>query len=224
MVDFEGANKAKTQGFLARPRNGGKYPAVIVIHEIWGLVDQIKDVCKRLADEGFVGFGVDLFGGKIVSSLEEGRKIREHITEEGAMTDLNGAFNYLQSLEYVDSKRIGSIGFCMGGGLSLLFACDNRELAAAVAFYGRNPSPIDMVKNVNCPILGNYAGADMAIKESDISLLEETLKKYGKVFDIKVYSGAPHAFFNETRESYRPEAAEDAWKRTLNFFNKYLKA
>ena len=109
------------------------------------------------------------------------------------------------------------------GGLSPLLVCHNRELAAAVVFYARNPSPIDLVKNFSCPILGNYAGADQGITESDIKLLERTLTKYGKTFDIKVYPGAPHAFFNDIRESYRPEAAKDAWERTLRFYNKYLK-
>ena len=225
VVEFQGGSVAKkTAGFLARPKNAGRCPAVIVIHEIWGVVDHIKDVSRRLAGEGYVALAVDLFGGKTVSSLEEGRRLREELSEDRIMGDLKGAFDYLQSLEYVEPKRIGSIGFCMGGGLSLLFACRNRELAAAVVFYGRNPSPIDLVKNVQCPILGNYAGADMAIKEADISLLKDALTKYGKVFDIKVYPGAPHAFFNDTRESYRPEAARDAWKRTLDFFNRYLKA
>jgi carboxymethylenebutenolidase len=161
---------------------------------------------------------------KAVSKLEEGRRLREELSEEKIMGDLKGGFDYLQSLGYVHPKRIGSIGFCMGGGLSLLLACHNEDLAAAVVFYGRNPSPIDLMKNIKCPILGNYAGADMAISESDINLLKETLTKYGKVFDIKIYSGAPHAFFNDTRESYRPEAAKDAWKRTLGFFDRYLRA
>jgi carboxymethylenebutenolidase len=224
VVEFQGGSAAKkTKGFLARPKNAGRYPAVIVIHEIWGVVDHIKDVSRRLANEGYVALAVDLFG-KTVSSLEEGRKLREELSEDRIMGDLKGAFDYLQSLEYVEPKCIGSIGFCMGGGLSLLLACRNKELAGAVVFYGRNPSPIDLVKNVHCPILGNYAGADMAIKEADISLLKEALTKYGKVFDLKVYPGAPHAFFNDTRESYRPEAAKDAWKRTLDFFKMYLKA
>jgi len=224
MIEFQGGNAAKKiVGFVARPKNTGRCPAVIVIHEIWGVVDHIKDVSRRLANEGYVALAVDLFG-KTISSLEEGRRLREELSEERIMGDLKGAFDYLQSLEYVQPKRIGSIGFCMGGGLSLLEACHNRELAAAVVFYGRNPSPIDLVKNIQCPILGNYAGADMAIKEADINLLKETMTKYGKIFDIKVYPGAPHAFFNDTRESYRPEAAKDAWKRTLDFFNKYLKS
>ena len=216
--------KRKTKGFLAKPKEARRYPAVIVIHEIWGLVDHIKDIASRLAREGYVALAVDLFEGKTVSKLEEGRGLREKFTEEKILGDLNGGFNYLKTLNYVNPKSIGSIGFCMGGGLSLLLACHNRELAAAVVFYGRNPSPIDLVKNIPCPILGNYAGGDLLIAESDISLLKQTLTKYGKVFDIKVYPGAPHAFFNDTRESYRPEAAKDSWERTLKFFSEYLRA
>jgi carboxymethylenebutenolidase len=223
-VDFPGGNSTKnTKGFLARPKEAGTYPGVIVIHEIWGLVDHVKDVASRLAHEGYVVLAVDLFEGKIVTNLEEGRVLRDKFTEEKILADLNGAFNYLKTLPYVNPKRIGSVGFCMGGGLSLLLACHNRELAAPVIFYGRNPSPIELLKNLQCPILGNYAGADMAITESDINLLKQALTKYGKKFDIKIYPGAPHAFFNDTKESYRHEAAKDAWERTLNFFNKQLK-
>lgn len=225
MVDFPGGNSTRnTKGFLARPKEPGTYPGVIVIHEIWGLDDHIKDVASRLAREGYAALAVDLFEGKIVSKLEEGRALREKFTEEKILADLNGAFNYLKSLSFVNPNRVGSVGFCMGGGLSLLLACHNRELAAPVIFYGRNPSPIELVKNLQCPILGNYAGADMAITESDINLLKQTLTKYGKQFDIKIYPGAPHAFFNDTAASYRPDAAKDAWQRTLNFFNKQLKA
>jgi carboxymethylenebutenolidase len=225
MVDFPGANIAKdTKGFLAKPNQVGRYPGVIVIHEVWGLVDHIKDVASRLAREGYVALAVDLFDEKIVSKLEEGRMLRERFTEEEILGDLNGGFNYLKTLSYVSKDRIGSVGFCMGGGLSLLLACHNKELAASVIFYGRNPSPIELVKNLQCPILGNYAGADMAITESDINLLKQTLTKYGKKFDIKVYARAPHAFFNDTRESYGPEAAKDAWQRTLKFFNEQLKS
>ena len=223
MVEFQGGSAGvKTIGFLAGPKENKTYPGVIVIHEIWGLVDHIKDVAARLALEGYVALGVDLFEGKTVTKLEEGRKFRERFTEEKILKDLDGAFSFLKHLPCVNPKRIGSIGFCMGGGLSLLLACSNRELAAAAIFYGRNPSPINRVKDIQCPILGNYAGADMAITESDINLLKQTLTKYGKTFDIKTYPEAPHAFFNDTRDSYRPEAAKDAWKRTLQFFNRYL--
>ncbi len=225
MADFPGGNKMKnTKGFLAKPKEAERHPAVIVIHEIWGLVDHIKDVASRFAREGYVALAIDLFEQQTVSKLEEGRELRQKFTEEKILGDLSGGFNYLKTLSCVNQSRIGSMGFCMGGGLSLLLACRNRELAASVVFYGRNPSPIDLVKNVQCPILGNYAGADMAITESDINLLKQTLTKYGKEFDIKVYPGAPHAFFNDTRESYRVDAAKDAWERTLGFFEKTLKA
>ena len=151
MVEFAGGSVVKkTEGFLARPKSAGSYPAVIIIHEVWGVVDHIKDVSRRLAGEGYVALAVDLFGGKTVSRLEDGRRLREELSEGKIMGDLEGGFDYLQSLEYVHPKRIGSIGFCMGGGLSLLLACRNKDLAAAVVFYGRNPSPIDLVKNIIC--------------------------------------------------------------------------
>jgi len=224
MLEFPGGNPTeKTLGFVARPKQPNKYPAVIVIHEIWGLANHIKDVATRLVQEGYVALAVDLFERKLITKLEEGREIRQALTEEKILGDLNGAFNYLTTLDYVMPNRIGSIGFCMGGGLSLLLACRNSALAAAVIFYGRNPTPIDLVKNITCPILGNYAGADKGITESDINLLKQTLTKYRKEFDIKAYPGAPHAFFNDTKESYRPEAAKDAWERTLAFLNKNLK-
>jgi carboxymethylenebutenolidase len=224
MVQFSStAPIGKTEGFLSTPKAFEKYPAIIIAHEIWGLVDHIKDVCMGLAREGYVALGVDLFRGKTITNIEDGHKIREQLTEEEILADLNSAHAYLKTLKNVNPKRIGSIGFCMGGGLSLLLACKNPEIAAAVVFYGRNPTPIDLVKNLQCPVLGNYAGADMAIKEADINLLKETLTKYGKTFDIKIYPNAPHGFFNDTRESYRPEAAKDAWKRTLKFYDKYLK-
>jgi carboxymethylenebutenolidase len=225
MVEFSGGNEQRqTQGFLARPKDAGTYPGVVVIHEIWGLVDHIKDVSKRLASEGYVALAVDLFERETASDLEAARSFREKFTEEKILKDLKGGFDYLRAQPFVKANRIGDIGFCMGGGVSLLFACRNKDLAAAVVFYGRNPSPIDQVKNISCPVLCNYAGADMAMKESDINLLKETLTRYGKVFDVKVYPGAPHAFFNDTRASYRPEAAKDAWKRTLKFYARYLKA
>jgi carboxymethylenebutenolidase len=225
MVEFSGGNeKQKTRGFLARPKEAGKYPGVIVIHEIWGLVDHIKDVSERLANEGYAALAVDLFEGETASDLETARGFRAKFSEQKILADLKGGFDFLAKLQYVNPKRIGCVGFCMGGGLSLLFACHNKDLAAAVVFYGRNPSPIDQVKKINCPVLCNYAGADYGITETDINLLKETLTKYGKVFDVKVYPGAPHAFFNDTRGSYRPDAAKDAWERTLKFYSQHLKA
>ena len=223
IIKFPGGELSKeTIGFLARPDRYGEYPAVIVIHEIWGLVDHMKDVARRFASEGYVTLAVDLFDGETVSNLEKGYLLKQKYSEEKILGDLNGAFRYLKKNEMVNPKRIGCIGFCMGGGLSLLLACHNKELAAAVVFYGRNPSPINQVKDVSCPILGNYAGADMAITEKDVELLRQTLAKYGKTYDLKVYPEMPHAFFNDAQASYREAEAKDAWERTLSFYRKYL--
>jgi len=224
MVEFpSAAPRGATNGYLAIPKGTGKYPGVLVIQEIWGLVENIKDISRRLAREGYVALAVDLYDGKTVANLEDGRGIREKISEDMMLKDINAGFEYLKRLPNVKQDRIGSVGYCMGGGLSLKLACVNKELAAAVVFYGRNPSPIDLVKNIDCPILGNYAGEDKGITEADVNLLRDTLKKYGKTYDVKIYPGAPHGFFNDTREGYRPEAAKDAWQRVLNFYGKYLR-
>jgi carboxymethylenebutenolidase len=223
MVDFPGGNRLKrTKGFLARPKGVGKTPAVIVIHEFWGLVDHIKDIARRFANEGYAALAVDLFDGKSASKPEEAMKIRQEFSEEKILGDLKGAIAYLKTLDFINPKRISSIGFCMGGWLSLSLACHTKELAGAVVFYGRIPAQIDLVRNLSCPILGNYGGADLGITDADINRLKDALIKYGKKFDIKVYPGAPHAFFNDTRESYRPDAAKDAWNRTLTFFRETL--
>jgi carboxymethylenebutenolidase len=224
-VEFLGGNSARpTIGYLSEPSDSRRYPGIIIIHEIFGLVDHIKNIADRFAMEGYAALAVDLFEGKTVSKLEEGRDLMGKFTQEKILGDLNGAFNQIKKLNSVSPKRIGSIGFCMGGGLSLLFACHHKELAAAVVFYGRNPTPIDQVKNLSCPVLANYAGADMSISPSDIQLLKENMTNFGKKFDYKIYPGAPHGFFNDTMSRYVPDAAKDAWKRTLNFFNENLKS
>ncbi|WXG46937.1 MAG: dienelactone hydrolase family protein [Candidatus Atabeyarchaeum deiterrae] len=223
-VEFPGGNKAKnTKGYLVRPKGADKFPGVIVIHEVWGLVRHIEDVAERFAKEGYAALAVDLFEGKTASRIEDGFKIRQELSEEKILGDLKAAVAYLKTLDFVNPDRIGSIGFCMGGWLSLSLALHSKELAAAVIFYGRNPTPLDSVKNLSCPILGNYGGADPGLTKADIDALRAALTKYGKKFDIKVYPGAPHAFFNDTRESYRTEAAKDAWNRTVAFFRKTLK-
>ncbi len=224
-VEFPGGSESRnTEGFLVEPpdRGSANNPAVVVIHAIWGLVEFIKDVTTRFAKEGYVSLAPDLFGGQTASNLEEGIKIKSGFSEEKFLGDLRGAVAYLKRQENVNPKRIGSVGFCMGGTLSLLHAC-YEDVAACVIFYGWNPTPLELLKNVSCPILGNYGGADPRITHKDINVLKETLTKYGKKYDIKVYPGAPHAFFNETLPSYRADVAKDAWMRTIDYLSKNLK-
>ncbi|MCX6656465.1 MAG: dienelactone hydrolase family protein [Candidatus Bathyarchaeota archaeon] len=139
MVEFpSAAPRGVTNGFLAIPKSTGKFPGVLVIQEIWGLVENIKDITRRFASEGYVALAVDLYDGKTVAKLEDGRSIREKISEEMMLRDINAAFEYLKSLPNVKSTQIGSVGYCMGGGLSLKLACENKELAAAVVFYAHS--------------------------------------------------------------------------------------
>ena len=223
MIEFAGGSRGRNSvAFISRPIKSGKYPSVLVIQGIWGLVDHLKGVTARLAREGYVAVAPDLFDGKVVSGLEEGRRIRSEFAEEKFLGDLKGALKYLRGLNHVEPSKIGSVGFCLGGYLSILLAC-HEKISACVVFYGDNPVPINIVRNLSCPLLGLYGGKDPRIPESDIKVLKGALIKYRKNFDIRVYPEAAHAFFDESRPNYRAEDATDAWNRTLAFFSKYLK-
>ena len=225
-VDFQGGHPTKnTGGYIARPYSSGPHPAVILVHEIWGLDEHIRDVSGRLAKEGYVTLAVDLFDGKTAAApnFDEGGKLRESLDQDRVMNDLGGALEFLSELDYVDGKKIGCMGFCMGGSISLRFACHSRDLAAAIIFYGKNPEPLELVKEIRCPILGNWAANDQVFKVEEVEKLKLKLTEYNKVFDIKIFPGADHAFFNNTGRNYQPEAAKESWKRTVDFFSLHLK-
>ena len=222
VIEFAGGNRERNSAaFISRPIKSGKYPGVLVIQGIWGLVNHLKAVTARLAGEGYVAVAPDLFDGKEVSSLEEGIRIKSEFAEEKFLGDLKGALKYLKGLNYVEPSKIGSVGFCMGGYLSILLAC-HEKISACTSFYGDNPKPIDIVRNLSCPLLGLYGGKDSRVHESDIDALKGALIKYRKNFDIRVYPEAAHAFFDESRPTYWAEDAKDAWNRTIAFFSRYL--
>lgn len=138
--------------------------------------------------------------------------------------DLTGAVNYLKGQNFVRANKIGVVGFCWGGGNVLLIATRNKDLAAAVVYYGRNPKNLDDVKNINAAVLGHYGEKDEGIT-SQVPKLEEAMKNNGKSFEYKVYPGAPHAFNNDTNpQRYNAEAAKEAWNRTIEFFRKHLQS
>lgn len=221
----------RISGFLSQPLGDDPLPAIMVIHENIGLVEDnpaagphIKDVTSRFAAQGYVGLAIDLFS--------RGEKLAADLWDRTALQDLEAAVTYLQSLARVQQQRIGVVGFCMGGGFALLMACANRNLAAAVAFYGRivyremtekkPTSPLDLLQNLTCPLLYIYGEEDQNITMDDVNQLRHRLQEYGKTFLIKTYP-APHAFFNDRKPVYRPEAAKDAWQQTLTFFARHLK-
>jgi len=224
MVEFAGGSRSRNSSvFISRPIKKGMYPGILVIQGIWGLADQLKGVTARLAREGYVAAAPDLFDGEIVSSIEEGKKIKGNFKEQKFLGDLKGAIKYLKGLSYVKPDKIGAVGFCMGGYLSLLIAC-HQKISGCISFYGDNPKPVAIVKSISCPFLGLYGGKDPRIPESSIKELKGALMKYRKNFDIRVYPEAAHSFFDETSPNYRAGDAVDAWKRTLAFFSEHLKA
>ncbi|MER3398492.1 MAG: carboxymethylenebutenolidase [Chloroflexota bacterium] len=221
LVEFP-VNGGTCPGYLARPAEG-THPGVVVIQEWWGLEEHIKDVARRFAREGFVALAPDLYHGKVTSEPDEARKLAMELNRQRALLEVRRAVAYLKAHPGVAPKKVGVIGFCMGGGLALLTAIYEPELDAAVVFYGRNPDPIDLVAQIRCPLLGIYGEADQGIPPSEVERLGEALKRYGKQFELHIYPGAPHAFFNDTRpQIYRPEAAADAWAKTLAFFRRHL--
>ncbi len=214
--------------YLARPKAKGTYHGMIVIQEWWGLNDHIKDVARRFAREGYITLAPDLYsclGHKVTADPNEAGRLMSSLKTEQALKDLQATIAYLKDVEGVNRERLGVAGFCMGGTYALLLPCHSREIKAAVPFYGQVPSPPDPLRNLTCPTLYIYGDADGWITMADVTRLQEALKRYGKTGEVKIYPGAPHAFFNDTRKDvYRPVEAKDAWTRTLGFFAQHLKS
>jgi carboxymethylenebutenolidase len=227
-VKFASTDGTSVGGYLTRPKGDGPLPAIVVIHENQGLTDHIRDVARRLAKAGYVALAPDLLsrqGG--TKSFADGPAAIAGIgklNEENITSDLTGAINYLKGQSFVRANKIGVTGFCWGGGNTLLIATRNKDLAAAVVYYGRNPKNLDDLQNITAVVLGNYGEKDEPIT-SQVPKLEEAMKKYGKSFEYKIYPGAPHAFNNDTNpQRYQAEAAKEAWSRTLEFFKKNLQS
>ncbi len=214
------------KGYLSKPKAGGTFPALIIIHENRGLTDHIRDVARRYANQGFTVLAPDLLsrvgGTAQFATTDEAVSAIGKLSGEGVIEDLNSTFAYLESLPLVNKNRIGVLGYCWGGGNSLLFATRNSSLKAAVVYYGPNPANLDEVANIAAPMLGMY-GADDARITVNVPALESAMKKYNKPFEYKVYPGAAHAFFNDTGTRYNAEAASDAWQQTVAFLQKQLK-
>jgi carboxymethylenebutenolidase len=226
MVQFPGP-AGNVKAYLSRPKDGKSLGTVIVIHENRGLVDHIKDVARRFAKEGFAALAVDLMsrigGTDQFKTPEEAIEAIKKINGNMVVEDLMSAVAYLKKQSFANG-RVGVVGYCWGGGQSLNFATKCKDLNAAVVYYGRNPDPLDQVQNIPCAVLGNYGADDPNIMPG-VEPLKAALQKFGKSADIKVYPGAKHAFNNNTNaDRYNPEAAKDAWQRTVNFFKKNLAA
>jgi len=212
------------QGVLYSPSGTGPFPAIIVIHEWWGLNDWVKEQASKLSDEGYVTLAVDLYRGKVAKSPDEAHEIMRGVPEDRAKRDLHAAFAFLSSQPNVKKDRIGSIGWCMGGGYSLDVALQEPTLAAGVINYGHLATDSDALKKINAPILGLFGAQDRGIPAADVHKFGETLESMGKKIEIKIYDDAGHAFENpNNKNGYREADAVDAWKRTVAFLAQALK-
>ena len=211
-------------GYLALPTGAGKHPAIIVIHEWWGLNDWVKKQAEKYASQGYVALAVDLYRGQSAKTPDEAHILMRGLPDDRGLRDLEAAFAYLASRPDVDSNKIGSLGWCMGGGWSIKLAEDQPKLAAFVVNYGSLPTDAAIIARIKAPMLGNFGADDRGIPPASVQAFEAAMKSDGKSPDIKIYQGAGHAFQNpDNKDGYRPEATADANKRIDNFFAKTLK-
>jgi carboxymethylenebutenolidase len=215
------SNGNAVDGYLAKPAEPG--PAVIVIQEWWGLVPHIEHVADRFAAAGFVALAPDLFHGTTTKSPDQTAKLMMSLRIEEAARDLGAAVHYAAALPEVTALKVCTIGFCMGGALSLYAASRNPEVGACVVFYGGHPNVTPDLAALQAPVLGLYAGKDTFVSPAVVSALDQQLTALGTRHEFHTYPNADHAFFNDARpEVYDAAAAEDAWARTLAFFRREL--
>jgi carboxymethylenebutenolidase len=228
------------QIFTAAPSGGGKKPAVIVIQEIFGVNDHMKDIANRFAEAGFYAAAPDLFhreGKNVVvpfDQMQQGSQIRGKMTNDDIVNDVKATVDYLKSNPDVDANNIGIVGFCFGGMVSYLAAAKVPGIKAAAIFYGggilpRPDAPPDAprlldqtVDQINVPMIGFWGDKDGGIPPENVKQIEQTLKSKGKTYESHLYEGAGHGFFCDQRGSYNEPAAKDAWPRTVDFFKKNL--
>ncbi len=212
-------------GMLYTPAGKGPFPALVVIHEWWGLNDWVKEQASKLADQGYVTLAVDLYRGKVASTPDEAHELSRGLPHDRAGRDLLAAASYLRSLKNVDPGRIGSIGWCMGGGYSLDLALEDPRLAATVINYGRLATSVDSLQKIHAPILGLFGGQDRGIPVTDVRNFEQQMKQLGKSVEIVIFPEAGHAFENPgNKTGYRAGDAAEAWAKTVAFLRRTLQA
>jgi len=219
----------------AQPRGRGKFPAVVVIMEAFGLNDHIKDVAERIAQEGYVGIAPDLYYREpqnVVGydQLQAAIGLMQKLVDDKVLADLRAVINHLTAQTFVNAARVGITGFCMGGTIAFLAACRfPEEIKAAAPFYGGSiatdapTAPLNAAGDAQAPLLCFFGEKDPYIPLAAVQRIDDTLRTLGKTYEIKIYPGADHGFFCNERSSYHPEAARDAWERTKAWFERYLK-
>jgi carboxymethylenebutenolidase len=216
--------------YLARPEGDAPSPAVLVIQEAFGLNEHIKDVTRRIAAEGYVALAPDMFwrGGRGRTAgydqLPKALQLMGELKDDAVVGDVGSAIGYLERQAFVRAGRVGITGFCMGGRVSYLAACAlPAKIRASAPFYGGG-IPVERTASLAAPVLALFGEDDPFIPLDQVEKLKGEANRLGKAVDVVVYPKAPHGFFCNERDSYRPEAARDAWERLKKFFATHLKS
>ena len=223
-IQFPATDGTSLIGYLAQPSSGESSPIILVCHENRGLTPHIQDVTRRVAKAGYVGLAVDLLsrqGGSAVVGEANVPGALGNMPPEQFVEDFKSGWRYLQNLSFAQGDKVGMMGFCFGGGVTWQVAVHMPELLAAVPFYGPPPA-VEDVPNINAAVLAIYGELDGRINGS-IPAIEAAMAANNKIYEKMIYPGADHAFHNDTSPRFNPEAARDAWERTLSWFEQYVR-
>jgi carboxymethylenebutenolidase len=222
-------------GYRAMPATGGSFPVVLVVQEIFGVHDHIKDICRRFAKLGYLAVAPELYARQgDVSNIKDFReiisKVVSKVPDAQVMSDLDATVAWIKQGGKGNTAKLGITGYCWGGRIVWLYSAHNPDVKAGVAWYGRlvgqpdelHPrNPIDLVGELKAPVLGLYGEADQGIPVESVEQMRKALKDAGKTAEIVLYPGTPHAFFADYRPSYRQDKAADGWQKLQDWFKKY---
>jgi carboxymethylenebutenolidase len=210
--------------YVSRPSSPTSSPAMIVIHEWWGLTPHIKDIANRFATRGYYAIAPDLYRGRLASTPEEAGKLAASVGTETSKSILDSIVHHLGTQKTVDARKIGIIGYCFGGTHAFNYVCESERISAGVLFYATKPvTEESKLAKIQAPLLIIYGDQDQRVNPETARQIEATLRKLGKNVELKLYPGCGHAFFNDQNlHGYKPDAAKDAWEKTLSFLQKYL--
>jgi carboxymethylenebutenolidase len=216
--------------YVSVPESGGPVPGIVVVHGQSGLENFIKDTTHMLAVQGYAAVAPNLYHRDGPDCKDDNPTRKSRVRDATIIKDISGALQFLKNHRQVDGRRLGIVGFCMGGRIVYLMSAASRDLKAAVMFYGGStmapfgagPSPFDRTREINCPIQGHFGADDQNPSPEDMRKLDAELSRWGKAHEFHAYAGAAHAFANTGSANYRPHAAALAWPKAMEFFSRHL--